>query len=235
MIHLENVSLFYENFQALKSITATIPSASITGLAGINGAGKSSLIKSMLGLLPEFDGEITIAGHHVKNERQWIKRHCNYAPEETELFDYLSGFEFLQFVAILHQVKDVSKAIEQMADLFEMHDFLPFLIDEYSHGMRQKMLLSAALINQPDFLFIDEAINGLDTLSLFRFKDYLFDLKRRGTTIVIASHVLPILSDWCDQIMIIHQGEMLKILSKEEIQSDGRSLENIFIELISRH
>lgn len=232
MIEVNDLSLYYEDFQALKSISFTIPGGSITGLAGINGAGKSTLIKCLLGLFQEFEGTVTIDGHPVKQEKQWVKEHCSYAPEETELFDYLTGQEFLQLITTLKKVSNAREAIEQMVNLFDMDSFLPLLINEYSHGMRQKMLLSAALLGNPDYIFIDEAINGLDTLSLFRLKEYLENLKAQGKTILIASHVLPILGNWSDRILVIHQGQLLKTLTRKEIQADQRSIEQIFIDLI---
>ena len=233
MIEAKDVSLFYEDFQALQAISFTIPKGSINGLAGINGAGKSTLIKCLLGLFHEFEGTISIDGRHVKKEKQWIKEHCSYAPEETELFDFLTGHEFLQLIASLKKIPHAQQAIDQLVALFDMHSFLPVLINEYSHGMRQKMLLSAALLGNPDFIFIDEAINGLDTLSLFRLKEHLEHLKHQGKTILIASHVLPILADWSDQLLIIHQGKLLTILTRQAIKSDQRPVEKLFIDLIN--
>ncbi len=233
MIELQQVTLFYEQNQALNSISAKLDPGNLYGLAGVNGAGKSSLIKCLLGLIKEFDGQITIAGHNVKRERAWVKQHCSYAPEETELFDYLTGYEFLQLIAAVKKVKHVPEKITFLNHLFDMHSFIGTIIADYSHGMRQKMLLAAALMGEPDYLFIDEAINGLDTLSLIRLKDYLHQLTDNGKTIVLASHVLHILTDWCDQILILHQGRLVKMLSKKEIQTAGQSFEQIFIKLIS--
>ncbi len=233
MIRVHELSLYYEDFQALQSVSFTLAKGNIYGLAGINGAGKSTLIKCLLGLFQEFEGTVAIEGHSVQKEKQWVKEHCSYAPEETELFDYLSGQEFLQLIASLKNVQNARQAIEEMVDLFDMSSFLPLLINEYSHGMRQKMLLSAALLGNPDYIFIDEAINGLDTLSLLRLKKYFEHLKDQGKTIVMASHVLPILADWSDQILVIHQGQLLKILTRQEIEADQRSFEQIFIDLIN--
>lgn len=111
MIEVKDVSLFYEDFQALQSISFTIPKSCITGLAGINGAGKSTLIKCLLGLFQEFEGTISIDGHHVKKEKLWIKEHCSYAPEETELFDFLTGHEFLQLIASLKRFPMLSRPL----------------------------------------------------------------------------------------------------------------------------
>ncbi len=233
MIEIKNVTLLYETFPALTNFSATIPEQSITGLVGINGAGKSSLIHCMLGLIQEFDGQITIAGHDVKKERLWIKQHCAFAPEETELFEYLTGEEFLNLIATIKKVPHPKQAIEHFSTLFDLTAHLPVLINEYSHGLRQKMLLSAALLGEPDFIFIDEAINGLDTLSLLRLQEHLLSLKQQGKTIVIASHVLPLLSSWCDQLLILHQGRALQMLTKEQIARDSRTIEQIFVDLIS--
>ncbi|MHB2154769.1 ABC transporter ATP-binding protein [Calditrichota bacterium GD2] len=234
MIQVQNLSLFYEEHQALNAVHLTIKPGVICGLAGINGAGKSSLINCLLGLISEFEGQISINGHDVRKDRSWIKSHCGYAPEETELFDYLTGLEFLQLIASVKRLSQPQKAIKSLSELFDMADFLPLLIAGYSHGMRQKMLLSAALMGEPDFIFIDEAINGLDTLSLLRLKKYLQALKGQGKTVVIASHVLPLLADWCDEILILHQGRLLKTLVQNEMQNADRSIEQIFMEIIGQ-
>ncbi|NOX87658.1 MAG: ABC transporter ATP-binding protein [Calditrichaeota bacterium] len=239
MIQIENVSLFYESYQALKNIRLSIDREQITGLIGPNGAGKTSLIRVILGLIQEFSGEVRIQNHSAKKDRQWIKQHCGYAPEETHIFPYLTCREFLRLIATLRKLSDstAEKEIGFLIDLFEMREFCDTLIVDYSHGMRQKMILSSALLGQPDYLFIDEALNGLDTISLFRLKQYLQKLKTEGKTVVIASHVIPLISDWCDSIVIMEKGNILHHLSRKEIDelitTHKKSFEEIFFEMIT--
>lgn len=238
MIRIKNVSLFYEENQALKDIHLTIPAGQIVGLIGPNGAGKTSLIRIALGLILEFAGDVEFAEHSTKKERAWVKGHCSYAPEETHLFPYLTGREFLELVATLRQMPS-NKAhaeIDGLIDLFSMASFCDNLIVDYSHGMRQKMILSAALLNTPDFIFIDEALNGLDTVALFRLKEYLGALTRQGKTVIIASHIIPLLAEWADSVILMNRGKVARQLTRNDLKSsnstEGKTLTDIFMETI---
>ncbi len=238
MIRFTEVSLWYENKQALDQINLTVSSAHITGIAGPNGAGKSSLMRVGLGLIREFSGEVTIDNHSVKKERQYIKNQCTYAPEETSLFPYLTGNEFLQLMAVLRQVpkEKIASTIRFFTDLLEMSDFTEKLIVDYSHGMRQKMLLAAALLGDPSYIFIDEALNGLDAPALYRLKKYLRSLAQKGRTVLIASHNLSLIREWCDSLVILNEGKLLVHWKKQELEKhcalSGKSFEEIFLQLI---
>ncbi|RLD12769.1 hypothetical protein DRI50_08560 [candidate division KSB1 bacterium] len=238
MISFTNVSLYYENKQALEQINLTIPSAQITGLIGPNGAGKSSLIKVALGLIREISGEVTIDGHSVLKERDFVKRNCTYAPEETHLFPYLTGLEFLQLMATLRQVpkNEIKNSIDFLIELLEMADFCSTLIQDYSHGMRQKMLISAALLGKPSHIFIDEALNGLDAPALFRLKKYLQTLTAQGVTVLLTSHSLPLISEWSEAVVVLHEGRLLAHWSREEINQQctkaGKSFSELFLQMI---
>jgi ABC-2 type transport system ATP-binding protein len=238
MIAFNNVSLYYEDKQALNQISLQISPGQIAGLIGANGAGKSSLIKVALGLIREIEGSVTIAGHSVQKDRQFVKRYCTYAPEETQLFPYLTGGEFLQLVATLRQMpkNEAQDAIRFLIELLEMDGFVQKLIVDYSHGMRQKMLLSAALLGNPSHIFIDEALNGLDAPALFRLKKHLRTLTAQGKTIVLSSHSLPLIEEWCDSVVILNEGRLLAHWSKEEINKqcakEGKSFSALFLQMI---
>ncbi len=238
MIIFEDVSLYYEDKQALNRIQLTIPSGQITGIVGPNGAGKTSFMKVALGLIREFSGQVSIDGHAVQTDHSFVKENCTYAPEETRLFDYLSGREFLQLIATLRQVpkNEVQETIARLIELLQMESFIDSLIVDYSHGMRQKMLISAALLGQPSHIFIDEALNGLDAPALFRLKSHLRSLTRQGATIVLASHSLPLVHEWCDAVIILNEGQLLAHWSKEEIDrrcaQSRKSFSELFLQLI---
>jgi ABC-2 type transport system ATP-binding protein len=240
MIRIDNVSLFYETQQALDQLSLTIDSGKVTGLVGPNGAGKTSLIRVILGLIREFEGEITLDGHSTKRERKWIKHHCAYAPEETHLFSYLSGREFLLLIARLRQMTDrqAQKEIDFLIDLLGMGSFCDGLIDDYSHGMRQKMLISAALLHSPKFIFIDEALNGLDTEALLRLKDHLAQLAQKGHTIVLASHILPLVAEWCDEVVVMNRGKILRSFTRETLDNllkqEEKTFTQVFVEVIEQ-
>ncbi len=238
MIVFSDVSLYYEDKQALDQINLTIPGGQITGIVGPNGAGKSSLIKVALGLIKEIIGAVTIDGRSVAKERDFVKRQCTYAPEETQLFPYLTGTEFLQMIATLRQVprEKIKESIDFLTDLLEMDDFRNKLIVDYSHGMRQKMLLSAALLGNPSHIFIDEALNGLDAPALFRLKNHLQTLTAQGKTVILSSHGLPLIYEWCDSVIILNEGKLLAHWSKAEIETQcaqtGQSFTGLFLQLI---
>ncbi len=238
MIFFEDVSLYYEDKQALDRIQLTVPSGQITGIVGPNGAGKTSLMKVALGLIREFAGRVSIDGHSVQKDRSFVKEHCTYAPEETRLFDYLSGREFLQLMATLRQVpkNKIWEVMSRLTELLKMESFIDKLIVDYSHGMRQKMLIAAALLGQPSHIFIDEALNGLDAPALFRLKSHLQSLTRQGVTIVLASHSLPLIYEWCDAVIVLKDGQLLAHWSKEEIDrrcaQSGKSFSELFLQLI---
>ncbi len=240
MIRIDNVSLFYETQQALDHLSLTIAPGKITGLVGPNGAGKTSLMRVILGLIREFEGEITLDRHSTKDEREWIKRHCAYAPEETHLFPYLSGKEFLFLIASLRQMegRQAQEEIDFLVELLGMEAFYKGLIDDYSHGMRQKMLVSAALLHSPKFIFIDEALNGLDTGALLRLKAYLKQLAQKGHTVVLASHILPLMAEWCDEVVVMNRGRILRSFPRKEIDDllkrEGKTFTQVFVEVIEQ-
>ncbi len=235
MIEVQKVSLFYENKQALKEIDFTLKPGTIVGLIGPNGAGKTSLLRVMMGIITEFVGEVFIEGHSVKKDRQWIKQHCSYAPEDTQLFPYLSGREFLQLIATLKQHN--TSELQELIELLQMQDFIDHLIVDYSHGMRQKMLLSVALLGSPRYLFIDEALNGLDVTALFNLKHRLEELKKKGSIILLSSHVIPLITGWADEVLILHQSELINRLDIACIQQleneQNQPFEQIFFRMIS--
>ncbi len=237
MIEVQKVSLFYENKQALKEIDFSLKPGTIVGLIGPNGAGKTSLLRVMMGIITEFVGEVFVDGHSVKKERQWIKQHCSYAPEDTQLFPYLSGKEFLQLITTLKQHNTSPEEIAELIELLQMQDFIDHLIVDYSHGMRQKMLISAALLGNPRYLLIDEALNGLDVTALFNLKHRLEELKKQGSIIVLASHVIPLITGWTDEVLIVHQGALINRLGIASIQQlekeQSQPFEQIFFNMIS--
>ena len=237
MITLHDVSVEYENLTALNRVSVQFPSGKISGLIGPNGAGKSSLLKSCMGLIPEFSGTIHFGEHDLQKDRHWIKEHCGYAPEDTILPSYLQGRELLQLIATLRQTVQPDEEINRLCQLLHFEGKENELIVNYSHGMRKKVSVGVALVGKPDYLIIDEALNGLDSLALFNLKHDLQNQAGEGKTIIISSHILPLIEEWCDPIMIMNKGTIIQTFTKAELhdkQSQTKqTFEEIFIEMIN--
>lgn len=237
MITLQDVSVEYENCTALNRVSVQFPSGKISGLIGPNGAGKSSLLKSCMGLIPEFSGIIRFDAHDLRKERHWIKQHCGYAPEDTILPSYLKGLELLQLVATLRQTAHPDEEIKWLCRLLHFEGKENELIVNYSHGMRKKISVAVALVGKPDYLIIDEALNGLDSLALFNLKHDLQKQAEEGKTIILSSHILPLIEEWCDPIMIMNKGTIIQSFSKAELHrlqnQTKKTFEKIFIEMLN--
>jgi ABC-2 type transport system ATP-binding protein len=238
MLSIKNVSIIYEKKLAVNEASVDITPAKITGLIGPNGAGKSSLLKACVGLINEFAGTIEFDGREIRKRRFWVKQHCGFAPEDVVLMPYLKGSEFLELIAVIRKVSNLREEIDFLIDLTGLQDKKDELIINYSHGMRQKLFIASALTGKPEYLILDEALNGLDTISLFKLKNYLNDLAKQGKTIIISSHILPLIKEWCDPVVIMNNGTIINKYSVSEIEElenqTKQSFESIFVDLIEQ-
>jgi len=237
MITIKNVSVRYETTVAVNNVSLNIKQGSMIGLIGANGAGKSSLLKALAGLIPDFTGRVAFDGKDLRGERFWVKQHCGYAPEDAELLPYLRGREFLHLIAAIRKVRDIQKEADFFIDLFSLQKTAEELIVNYSHGMRQKLSIAAALIGQPQWLILDEALNGLDPLSLARLKNYFAGQQSKGTTIVLSSHNLSLIRRWCEAVVFLHKGKIVGVFSQGEIKAQeeqsGRTFEDWFVDRVT--
>lgn len=237
MLDIKNLSVTYEDKQAVRDVTLSIEPGKITGLIGPNGAGKSSLIKACVGLINEYAGSISFDGHDRTREQLWIKKHCGFAPEDTELLPYLRGTEFLQLIGTIRKERELISAIDFFLNLFGLESKKDELILNYSHGMRQKISIAAALIGRPQFIILDEALNGLDPISLFRLKNYFRELISDGRTILLSSHILSLIRQWCDPVIVMHEGKIIGQFSSGQIrtleQEKNKDFDEIFVDLVA--
>ncbi len=237
MLRITNLSINYDTLKAVNNVTITFQPGRITGIIGPNGAGKSTLIRAVVGLVDRYSGDVVFGEDDVRKKAAWVKQHCGYAPEDAELLPYLTGKEFLELIANLYRVNDIGEKVDFFLDLGGLREKESELILRYSHGMRQKLSMVAALIGDPDYIILDEALNGMDPLALYRIKKYLNDKKEEGKTILISSHIIPLVQQWCDPVVILHEGNMLKSVSKEEInqleEQKNMTLEEYFIQLVT--
>jgi len=236
-IELKNISKSFEHIHAVRDVSFSVEKGVLCGLLGPNGAGKSTLFKMMMGLLEPDNGEITLNGKAVTFGEVEYKRRIGYAPESAILYEYLTGLEFLAFIAAAKEIpKGMRKEqIDHWLAFFDLTEKGGELIINYSHGMRRKLSLSAALLGDPEILLLDEATNGLDPESSFKLKEYLREFCSKGGTVLFSSHIIETVEHLCDRIIILHRGQVLREMQMAEwegFRKRGSSLEHEFIEMV---
>ena len=232
MIEIKNYSKSYgEGKKAADNVTLTVESGDIYGFIGHNGAGKSTTIRAVVGVLDFTEGEITIDGHSVKDEPMACKRVTAYIPDNPDLYENLTGIQYLNFVADVFglSASEREESIRKYADLFEITDALGDLIGSYSHGMKQKVAIISALIHNPKLLVLDEPFVGLDPKASFTLKEIMHDMCRQGTAVFFSTHVLDVAEKLCNKVAIIKHGRIIASGTMEEL-TEGHSLEEAFLE-----
>jgi ABC-2 type transport system ATP-binding protein len=211
MIALKNLTKKFGQFTAVDNVSLTIEKGEFFGFLGPNGAGKTTTIKMLTGLYAPTSGSCAVDGFDVHHQPLQAKRGIGYVPDQPFLYEKLTGREFLFFVGGLYNLSasHVTGKIEEYADVFEVGDFLDKRAEEFSQGMRQRMVLTAALIHDPRVLVIDEPLVGLDPRSSRLVKDALKQRTRAGLTIFMSTHLLEIVEELCDRIGIIKEGRLI--------------------------
>ena len=235
MLRISNLTIRYPQVTAIDKVSLELKNGTLYGLVGPNGAGKSSLIKALVGQIAGYEGNIQIDSYNLRRDRQAVKSEFGYAPENPALFPYLTGREYLQMIADIRKSTDRHQ-ISLILEKFVLEDVKDALINSYSHGMRQKISLAASLIGEPQNLILDEALNGLDPVSLFNAKNMLHAQARNGKMVLLASHVLELLEQWCDEIIILNRGSVRAVYSAAQIRAikneTGKPFSEHFISLI---
>lgn len=217
----------------MDGVNLEVPRGSFFGFLGPNGAGKSTTIRMLTGLVPADSGSIEILGFRLPQEELEIKRRVGLVPDESLLFDRLTGAEFLEFVGRMYGL-DRRPAIARAAkllDLFEVQAGRK-MIGEYSKGMRKRVAMAASLIHHPDLFLMDEPFEGVDAVGARLMKDILLDQVARGATIFLTSHVLEVVERLCDRAAIIHNGRIVTCGTLAELRSGGESLEDAFVRVV---
>ena len=233
MLEISNYSKSYGGDKlAADSVSLKVESGDIYGFIGHNGAGKSTTIRAIVGVLDFTDGEILIDGHSVKTEPMECKKVTAYIPDNPDLYENLTGIQFLNFVADVFQIGDAerSERIAHYANAFEITDALGDLISSYSHGMKQKVAIISALIHEPKLLVLDEPFVGLDPKAAFTLKEIMHDLCKKGSAVFFSTHVLDVAEKLCNKVAIIKQGKIITSGTMEELTA-GKSLEEAFLEV----
>ena len=232
MLRIDNLTKKYGDKTAVDNLTLHIRSGEIYGFIGHNGAGKTTTLKACCGILQFDDGEIYIDGVSIKKDPIACKNKIAYIPDNPDLYEFMTGIKFLNFVADMFSVPKAQRneRIKKYADMFELTDDLAQQISSYSHGMRQKLALISALIHTPKLIIMDEPFVGLDPKSSHQLKQIMREICNMGGAIFFSTHVLDVAEKLCDKIAIIKDGKLIKSGVTEEIKGDS-SLETVFLEL----
>lgn len=234
MIRLTNVSKSYAKSatMAVNDLNLEIKDGEIFGFLGPNGAGKSTTIKMITGILSPNSGIIEVNGMNMMENPTLAKSFIGFVPDNHETYETLKGYEYLNFVGTMYNVESsVLKArIEEYATMFELKDALPNMISSYSHGMKQKLMVIAALIHDPKVWVLDEPLTGLDPQSAFQLKQLMRKHADAGNTVFFSSHVIDVVEKVCDRIGIINHGNLVAVDTLDNIRADKNvSLESIFL------
>lgn len=234
MLEIKGYSKTYgEGKKAADNVSLTVESGDIYGFIGHNGAGKSTTIRAVVGVLDFTEGEIYIDGHSVKDESLQCKHITAYIPDNPDLYENLTGIQYLNFIADIFDISAAERKqrIKDYADRFEITDSLGDLISSYSHGMKQKLAIISALIHEPKLLVLDEPFVGLDPKASFILKQIMHEICGQGTAIFFSTHVLDVAEKLCNKIAIIKRGKIIASGTMEEL-THGESLEDVFLEVV---
>lgn len=234
MLKIENYSKSYDGGKtfAVKNLNLQANSGEIIAFIGHNGSGKSTTIKSIAGVINYDEGTITVDGLNVKEQPLEVKKIIGYLPETIEMYEYLTGYEFLNFIADVFNLtsEERKERIEKYSALFKMDKALSSTIDTYSHGMKQKVAVMSLLIHNPKLILLDEPFFGLDPQSTFDFKEIMKQLTKEGACIFYSTHVLETAEKIATHVIIINKGQIIKQGKLADVIKD-QSLEKTFLEL----
>jgi ABC-2 type transport system ATP-binding protein len=223
----------YGSKAAVNGVDLEVPRGSFFGFLGPNGAGKSTTIRILTGLIPADSGYIEILGLRLPEDEMEIKKRIGLVPDESLLFERLTGYEFLEFVGRMYGLpRDVAiQRARGLLDLMELANDRK-VIGEYSKGMRKRVAMAASLIHHPELFLMDEPFEGVDAVGARLMKDILLDQVKRGATIFLTSHVLEVVERLCDRVAIINQGRIVTCGTIEELRAGGESLEDAFVRVV---
>lgn len=232
MLKIEHLTKTYGDKKAVDDLSLHIAPGEIYGFIGHNGAGKTTTIKSSCGILGFDSGEIYIDGVSIKENPLAGKAKLAYIPDNPDLYDFMTGIQYLNFVADVFGVPadERQKKIRELADAFEITDALAEAISSYSHGMKQKLAIISALIHSPKLIIMDEPFVGLDPKASHLLKQLMREICQSGGAIFFSTHVLEVAEKLCDKIAIIKNGKLIRSGTVEEVRGDT-SLEDVFLEL----
>jgi len=236
MITFENLTKMYRGIKAVDSLNLKIPRGTIFGFIGPNGAGKTTTIKMMAGVLQPTKGKIYIHGLDIAKEPSKVKRITGFIPDRPFLYEKLSGIEFLRFTAGLYRMKGnrLNERILDLLSLFELSDWADELIESYSHGMKQRLIIASAMIHEPKVIIVDEPMVGLDPKGAKLVKEIFKEWANNGATIFMSTHTLALAQEVCQQIAIVDKGRIAASGTSEDLRKQAGiegNLESIFLKI----
>lgn len=237
VIRLENLSKHYGRVAAVDSLNLEVQPGEIFGFLGPNGAGKTTTIRVMMGILKPTSGRVTLGGYDVEREAEMAKAITGFVPDRPFIYEKLSGGEFLRFVGTLHRMvaAELQGRIPELLEQFELSQWKDELVESYSHGMKQRLVLCASLLHQPRILIIDEPMVGIDPKGARTLKDLFISLAKQGTTLFLSTHSISFAEEVCQRVGIIHKGRLIASGTMPDLYrlakvKEGR-LESAFLEL----
>jgi ABC-2 type transport system ATP-binding protein len=237
MIEIEGLTKHYGSFAAVTELSFCVGERQVLGLVGPNGAGKTTTLRCLVGIIPPSAGEIRICGHSLRSEPLAAKQQIAFMPDEPRLFDYLTVREHLQFTARIYGARDFQRNAEALLEELELKDKADSLPSELSRGMKQKLVIACGLLHSPRVLMFDEPLTGLDPIGIRRMKSTIKRRAREGAAIIISSHLLHLVEELCDRVLILNQGRCVVQGSLEEISKSlpemrgDANLEEMFLRI----
>jgi ABC-2 type transport system ATP-binding protein len=235
IVSIRNLKKSYGTKEVLKGINLEITSGQIIGYIGPNGAGKSTTVKILCGLISDFDGEVEIFGKLLGSKTLEIKKQIGYIPENAVLYESLTPMEFMEFIGEMRSLEpeQTRRKAEALMSIFEMKPNINQRIATFSKGMRQKVLICSSLLHNPDLIFMDEPLSGLDANSVIMVKEMLIHLAREGKTVFYSSHIMDVVEKISDRIILIDQGNVIADGSFTELSklANDANLEKMFTRL----
>jgi len=235
MLEAVHLRKLYASLPAVEDLSFSLRPGMVLGCLGPNGSGKSTTVKMLTGLLEPTRGVVQFAGRRIQDDLPGYRRRLGYVPEEAHLYPYLTGWEYLELVGTLRDMPRplMESKIDSLLELFSLHPHRHASIGTYSKGMRQRILLIAALMHDPEIFIFDEPLSGLDVTSALIFKNLVQELGRAGKLVFYCSHVLEVVEKVCSDVLILRKGEVIAQDSVSNIgQLLGQSLENTFLHLV---
>jgi ABC-2 type transport system ATP-binding protein len=233
-IAVRDLRKVYGSKPAVDGLSFTVPRGCFFGFLGPNGAGKTTTIRMLMGLAPPTSGSIEILGLRMPENDVEIKARIGLVPDESLLFDHLTGVEFVEFVGRMYRLPMATarERARELITLFELDNTSKKLIGEYSKGMRKRVAMAASLIHRPQLFLMDEPFEGVDAVGARLMKDILLDQVRQGATIFLTSHVLEVVERLCDRVAIIHEGKLVIEESMAEFRKGAETLEEMFVRVV---
>ncbi|WP_349431645.1 ABC transporter ATP-binding protein [Methylomarinum sp. Ch1-1] len=237
MIHVNNFTKTYHDFVAVRNLTFNVEAGEILGLVGPNGAGKTTMIRTLSGIIPPSSGTLSVAGHDIVSDAVMAKRALGYIPDDPRLFDSLTVWEHLEFIAATYGVDHFKPAAESLLRFFNLEGKRNHVVQSLSRGMRQKVAIACAYLHRPDVILFDEPLTGLDPAGIRAIKESMQQQAAQGAAIIISSHLLELVESLCSHLLVLHQGQcryfgrMEDVLQVLDHANGDASLEDVFFSI----